>query len=808
MTALGTTFLSSSVSMGIITAIYLLLVPFLRRRYRASSLYAVWLVLALGFLIPFRPLPVSPVVTASMPVSLTQPVAPLPQAQPETRPPAASTASATVPQTQSANPQAPAGTGLSLGEGLFLLWLLGALMVLFLATLRHARFARTVKRWQTPVTNPSYLHIFAKVKEQMGITKSIPLLRCPSVGSPMLTGLARPVILLPDENLAGEELTLVLAHELTHCRRRDLLARLGLLIITSLHWFNPMVWLLTRSACFDQESSCDEAVTKSSSAEDRLFYSETIIRVIRRQTRQRTAFSTTFYGGKNGLKRRILSIMNGGKRLGALVGIAALVLTLSTGIVFGIEDEKKAFASVSTAFQAGDTAYIDGGSEAGTRLLTAPTANDWDLPMAVYMNGTPVTVLEMSAGGHTRSEWKLLASGINWARVAIEGDGLTDGFQGWVPVCFLSATPPAGTLPTAAVAPGDTGHVNLFRGYSDTTELITLLPSGTELTVLGQAQNFLHVRMDQLTGFVPMDSVLWRLADKQTLSSLLPHRINSFAYRDYQQMLTFDALMAEKTALYGTDDPSLWPLEGKAWYSEICKLYGGGFDDMYCLMPGEGDLQEADARRIAWDAFAWAVGLETDTQDQYDFNLTFFTRTLDDPSVKRWNVKISPKGAYYPYFEVELDNSGDEGFVLTPPEEYLSQVELTQEERAIEEAFSQWQAEKGLEPFWSLEDKAAFAAAYPGWNWFDRLPSEGALPQEEAVRIARENLMSLYAVPEETLDTWKISCSYWVRPEGVEVWIIGFHDPDQNHYCLTQVEIDAFTTDIRDVNDPYTNGNG
>lgn len=808
MTALGTTFLSSSVSMGIVTAIYLLLVPFLRRRYRASSLYAVWLVLALGFLIPLRPLPVSPVVTASMPVSLTQPVATLPQAQPETNLPAANTASATAPQAQSINPQTTAGTGLSLGEGLALLWLLGAFTVLFLATLRHMRFARTVKRWQTPITNSSYLHTFAKVKEQMGVTKSIPLLRCPSVGSPMLTGLARPVILLPDEELTEEELTLVLTHELTHCRRRDLLARLGLLIITSLHWFNPMAWLLTRSACFDQESSCDEAVTKSSSAEDRLFYSETIIRVIRRQTRQRTAFSTTFYGGKNGLKRRILSIMNGGKRLGALVGIAALVLTLSTGIVFGIEDGQKAFASASMAFQAGDTAYIDGGSEAGTRLLTAPTANDWDLPMAVYMNGTPVTVLEMAEGGRTRPEWKLLASGINWARVAIEGDGLTDGFQGWVPVCFLSATPPDGTLPTAAVAPGDTGHVNLLRGYSDTTELIALVPSGTELTVLGQAQNFLHVRTDQLSGFVPMDSVIWRLADKQTLNSLLPHRFDSFAYRDYQEMLTFDALMAEKTALYGTDDPSLWPLEGKAWYSEICKLYGGGFDDMYCLMPGEGDLQEADARRIAWDAFAWAVGLETDTQDQYDFNLTFFYRILEDSSVKRWNVKISPKGTHYPYFEAELDNPGGQAIILTSPGEYLSQVDPASEDKAVEQALSQWQAEKGLAVFWSVEDKAAFATAYPGCNWLDRTPSEGALPQEEAVRIARETLMSLYGVPQETLDTWKMSCSYWARPEGVEVWIIGFHDPDQNYYCLTQVEIDAFTTDIRDTSDPYVKGNG
>ena len=111
----------------------------------------------------------------------------------------------------------------------------------------------------------------------------------------MLMGLLHPVILLPDEELTTEELALVLRHELTHLKRGDLLVKAGLVLAYALHWYNPVVWAMGRSLCFYQEASCDSHVTARADEEERRFYSETILRVIRRQARARTALCTSFY---------------------------------------------------------------------------------------------------------------------------------------------------------------------------------------------------------------------------------------------------------------------------------------------------------------------------------------------------------------------------------------------------------------------------------------------------------------------------------------------------------------------------------
>lgn len=65
--------------------------------------------------------------------------------------------------------------------------------------------------------------------------KKIPRIRvCADQSSPMLVGVIRPIIYLPDGNLE-ECLNLVLMHELMHYRRRDLLYKWITLIINGIH---------------------------------------------------------------------------------------------------------------------------------------------------------------------------------------------------------------------------------------------------------------------------------------------------------------------------------------------------------------------------------------------------------------------------------------------------------------------------------------------------------------------------------------------------------------------------------------------
>lgn len=47
-------------------------------------------------------------------------------------------------------------------------------------------------------------------------------------------------------------------HELVHLKRRDLIYKLIIFIGTTIHWFNPVIYLMSKISFEDLELSCDE----------------------------------------------------------------------------------------------------------------------------------------------------------------------------------------------------------------------------------------------------------------------------------------------------------------------------------------------------------------------------------------------------------------------------------------------------------------------------------------------------------------------------------------------------------------------
>jgi len=86
--------------------------------------------------------------------------------------------------------------------------------------------------------------------------------RIAKVQTPLLTGLLRPTILLPESaNTWNEEQrSMVLTHELTHFRQGDSWTNLLGQILRAAFWFHPVVWLLVSRLSREQELTCDEAV--------------------------------------------------------------------------------------------------------------------------------------------------------------------------------------------------------------------------------------------------------------------------------------------------------------------------------------------------------------------------------------------------------------------------------------------------------------------------------------------------------------------------------------------------------------------
>ena len=300
-----------SLSMTAIALLFRLICRALGNRYAARWRYAAWLVVLAGFLLPIRP------AWPSSPVSL----------------------SAAPGGGAAASPGASSAPGFEPYPVLFLVWLLGGGLMLACLLVRHVSFRRTAARFSRPLEGMD-----ARVAREVlaaGGKPSLPVRRCGCVSGPLAVGLFRPCILLPDRPYPPEELSLVLQHELVHCRRKDLLFQTLLAVCRCLHWFNPLFPLIQRMMERDCELACDEMVLRSASLDTRDRYCRLLLDTAAQEVERTTVLSTGFGGGKASLKQRLSSALDGGKRR-RFLAVAAILLTLTVGcgVFFPVRAEK------------------------------------------------------------------------------------------------------------------------------------------------------------------------------------------------------------------------------------------------------------------------------------------------------------------------------------------------------------------------------------------------------------------------------------------------------------------------------------
>lgn len=79
--------------------------------------------------------------------------------------------------------------------------------------------------------------------------------------SPVLFGYVYPLIYLPAV-LEAETMRYAVLHEQMHISRRDYLCKLAAFVISTVYWWNPLIWLMYRTYEGDMEQACDEAVLR------------------------------------------------------------------------------------------------------------------------------------------------------------------------------------------------------------------------------------------------------------------------------------------------------------------------------------------------------------------------------------------------------------------------------------------------------------------------------------------------------------------------------------------------------------------
>lgn len=123
------------------------------------------------------------------------------------------------------------------------------------------------------------------------------------VTMPAVYGLFRPRVVMPISYWDTDH-TLVLLHENTHVRRGDNWWRLIVLILTTIHWFNPFSWLFLKCFLTDLELACDECVLSKIGVDRRKEYAGFLLE----NKRKTTALISAFGGSK--LRQRIENILS------------------------------------------------------------------------------------------------------------------------------------------------------------------------------------------------------------------------------------------------------------------------------------------------------------------------------------------------------------------------------------------------------------------------------------------------------------------------------------------------------------------
>ena len=204
------------------------------------------------------------------------------------------------------------------------LWLWVAVSLVLWNVWRLLRYRRLVEQAGNKV-NSRLQQIAEEEARLAGIGGEIRLLASPLAQSPMLVGFFRPTILLPSEHLPDGNARFILAHELTHFRRKDLWKKLLFLMVRCAHWFNPIVYLLNRDFSRWLETSCDEQVVSSLDRDQRKEYGRLLIDCAPASRYAGPKLYVSLASCRYKLKRRISIMLNSDKKSRSLLGLVLAV---------------------------------------------------------------------------------------------------------------------------------------------------------------------------------------------------------------------------------------------------------------------------------------------------------------------------------------------------------------------------------------------------------------------------------------------------------------------------------------------------
>ena len=186
------------------------------------------------------------------------------------------------------------GYNICLCHILRLLWITGAAVGLGKTIRTYACFKRSMDIFSA-ATDRRIQNALQRVNSKYKKPVAFEVVQTGIISTPVIFGIRKPRIVVPQMELSEEEWQHILNHETAHYYHGDLWAKMIIELLCIVYWWNPFVYLLKKQLSKALEIHIDLTVTKPMSEIERIEYLECLLKIAKmRADKESNKLALTF----------------------------------------------------------------------------------------------------------------------------------------------------------------------------------------------------------------------------------------------------------------------------------------------------------------------------------------------------------------------------------------------------------------------------------------------------------------------------------------------------------------------------------
>lgn len=225
------------------------------------------------------------------------------------------------------------------------LWISISIIFLFYNLISYWIYMYKSKKNCIEIKVPEIEEIINRICREKKV-KNISYAFSKSITTPMVVGIFKKRILLPENISETEDYEMILMHEIVHIKNKDIECKFILLLINSIYWFNPVIYKFIDQVEEVLELKCDEIVLENRSQVYKIKYAQVLLNQIEENRKLKYRFSLSFANKRRNIMKRFSNIVDKNKKKN-MIGISCITasaIIISSAIIFSFPNIN--FASI------------------------------------------------------------------------------------------------------------------------------------------------------------------------------------------------------------------------------------------------------------------------------------------------------------------------------------------------------------------------------------------------------------------------------------------------------------------------------